>query len=254
MGIGQILGMAIGPNVGILIAEHYSYQLSFVVSGVVIMISGLMVLALQYKPGLLSDSKASRKSHNGEKQALRLKDFLAIELMPNAIFAAVFMLGNGLIMSFLVLMGEERGIEGVGLYFIVYAVVVLLTRPLAGKITDRKGAAFVIIPGYIFTAGAMLLIGMSYNVWPIMLAAVLFSIGAGVAMPAIQADCLLKLDRTRSGVATGTYFIGLDIGMTTGPIVGGIVASSFGFAATFYSAATLMVVGFFVYLLYIRLK
>jgi len=282
MGIGQIVGMAVGPNISIFIAENFSFQLSFAISGVVIMASGLMVLALKYRPAAAAEGPRddlpegqaelvaaiapvegtpesapasapvgeSSASASAKKPSLKLRDFVAIELMPNALFAGVFMLGNGLITSFLVMIGAERGIEGVGIFFIVNAIVVLLTRPMAGKLTDRKGFAFVILPGYILTAGAMLAIGMGFNVFFIVLAALLFACGAGTGMPAIQADCLMRLGRSRSSVATGTYFIGLDIGMTVGPVVGGIMADAFGFRATFNSAAMLMLVGFFVYVLY----
>jgi len=260
MGIGQIVGMAVGPNISIFIAENFSFQLSFAISGVVIMISGLMVLALRYRPVVAErppvdlpegvPAPVEDAPIPAKRSSLKLRDFVAIELMPNALFAGIFMLGNGLTTSFLVMIGAERGIEGVGIFFIVNAIVVLLTRPMAGKLTDRKGFAFVVLPGYILTAGAMLAIGMGFNVFFIVLAALLFAAGAGTGMPAIQADCLMRLGRERSSVATGTYFIGLDIGMTVGPVVGGIMADAFGFRTTFNSAAVLMFIGFGGYYVY----
>jgi len=248
MGMGQIIGMAVGPNISILVAEHHSFQLSFLISGVVIMISGLMVLGLKYKQ--TTKVASNPKTEKPIRYSFHLKDFVAVELLPNALFAAVFMLGNGLTTSFLVMIGAERGIEGVGIFFIVNAAIVLFTRPLAGKLIDRKGVAFVVVPGFLLTAGTMLLIGNGGNVWFIALAAALFACGAGTSMPALQADCLMRLGRERGSVATGTYLIGLDIGMTVGPALGGIAADLYGFRTTFNSAAGLMTAGFVGYLMY----
>jgi len=249
LGMGHIIGVAIGPNMGIILVERFSYQLSFLVSGSVIMAAGLSVLALQYN---IAKTGAVNKG-NSLKATLRPKNLIAVELLPNAAFVAIFMLGNGLATSFLVMIGDERGIGGIGLYFAVNAVIVLITRPLMGRMTDRKGVAFAIVPGYLLSAAAMLLIGSGHHLFIMLLAAVLFASGAGSAMPAIQADCLRRLDRTRSTVATGTYMIGLDIGMTVGPMLGGVIADAHGFRATFTSAAVLMLVGFCVYLLYNKL-
>jgi MFS family permease len=249
LGMGQIIGVAIGPNMGIILVDLFSYQLSFLVSGSVIMVAGLSVLTLRYNP---AKTGAIRKS-SSLKASLRPKNLVAVELLPNAAFVAIFMLGHGLTASFLVMIGDERGISGIGLYFVVNAIIVLITRPLMGRMTDRKGVAFAIVPGYLLSAAAMILIGSGYHLFIIGLAAVLFAIGAGSAMPAIQADCLRRLDRARSTVATGTYMIGLDIGMTVGPMLGGVIADAHGFRATFTSAAFLMLAGFCVYLVYNKL-
>jgi len=240
LGIGQIIGMAIGPNVGIILLERFSYQVCFAVSGVVIMMAGLSICALKYNHFALEKTE----------RTFRFQDLVAVELFPNVGFVAVFMLGNGLVTSFLVLIGYERGIEGVGLYFVIHAIVVLVTRPVIGRMTDSKGVAYAIIPGYILAAVAMMVIGMGYSVLPVVLAAILFALGAGSAMPAIQTDCLQRLDRTRRTVATGTYMIGLDIGMTVGPMLGGVMADVYGFRVTFVSAGFLMLAGFVIYLLY----
>ncbi|MCL2839308.1 MAG: MFS transporter [Defluviitaleaceae bacterium] len=245
LGVGQIVGMAIGPNLGIFLVYHFSYQFNFAVSGGIMMLSGLMVLFLKYNP--VADE-------NKVKRSFKLKDLVAVELLPNALFAGTFMLGNGLTTSFLVLMGVERGIEGVGIFFVVNAIVVLLTRPLAGRLIDKKGVAFVVIPGFLITAVSMLFIGFALHVAFIAGAAVLFALGAGTSMPAIQADCLMRLGKQRSAVATGTYLIGLDIGMTIGPVVGGIMADGLGFRTTFVSAAGLMFIGFCMYLLYKKIS
>lgn len=243
IGITMIVGMAIGPNIGIYILEHYSYHLCFMVSGGGIMLASLVLAALKYK-------HIPRPKRTDGGVALRLNDLIAFELLPNALFAALLSIGTGLASSYLVIFGSERGIANIGLYFVVHAAVVIVTRPMIGRMTDRKGAKFAILPGYILAGAAMIVISMSYSLPPLLFAAVLFAIGAGGAFPAIQTDCLKRLDITRRTVATGTYLIGFDIGMTAGQTLGGVVSDIFDFRTAYAGAGVLMLMGFVCYFLY----
>ena len=245
LGLGNIIGMALGPNIGIFIVNNFSFQLNFVISGLVIMTAGFAVFWLKQK-----NQEPRYNGNSGEKRGFKFGDLVAVELLPNAAFVALFMLGTGLINSFLVMVGYERGIANIGIYFIVSSIIALITRPLIGRLVDRKGSAYVILPGYIFAALGMFVIGSAFSLWHLLVAAMFFAIGTGCGMPAIQADCLKRLDPSRRTVATGTYFIGLDMGMIIGPMLGGTVAGLYGFRFTYSGAGVLMILGFLVYLVY----
>ena len=243
IGITMIIGMAIGPNIGIFILEHHSYQLCFILSGIGIMIASTLLFALKYK----YNPPPGRGMGFGK---LYFNDLIAVELLPNVIFAALLSIGTGLASSYMIIIGNERGIGNIGMYFVVHAIVVLITRPMIGRMTDKKGVAYAILPGYILAACAMIIIGSSYSLAPILFAAALFAIGAGGSFPAIQTDCLIRLDITRRTVATGTYLIGFDIGMTMGQIMGGVVSDAFNFRTAFTGAGVLMLTGFVCYFIY----
>jgi len=245
IGITMIIGMAVGPNVGLLIRDNFSYQACFIASGSGIMLASMLLFALKYK----YTPPVGRGMGFGK---LRFNDLVAVELLPNVIFAALLSLGTGLASSYMIIFGNERGIGNIGLYFVVHAIVVLITRPMIGRMTDKKGVAFAVLPGYILAASAMIIIGASYSLLPILIAASLFAIGAGGSFPAIQTDCLKRLDITRRTVATGTYLIGFDIGMTIGQIMGGVVSDAFNFRTTFTGAGVIMLIGFVCYFFYSR--
>jgi len=245
LGITMIIGMAIGPNVGIFILQHYSYQACFIISGIGVMTASMFLMRLKYKSSVQNRVDMGFGS-------LRFKDLFAVELLPNIFFVALLSIGTGLANAYLIIFGQERGIENIGLYFIIHAVTVILTRPKIGRMTDKRGVAFAILPGYILAAAAMIIIGTSYTLWPILIAAVLFAVGAGGSFPAIQTDCLKRLDISRRALATGTYLIGFDIGMTTGQILGGVVSDAFNFRTAFTGSGILMLIGFGCYFMYNR--
>lgn len=246
LGISMIIGMAIGPNIGIFIMESYSYQVAFIMSGAGIMLASSFLIKLKY------ESDTPPKEGGFSFRAIRLKDLFAVELLPNVGFTALLSIGSGLAMSYLVMLGYERNIANIGMYFVVHAIVVLFTRPKIGRMTDRKGVAFVVLPGYLIAATAMILIAQATTLPLILLAATLFAIGAGGAFPAFQTDCIKRLDASRRTLAMGTYLIGFDVGMTTGQTMGGVVSDVFGFRVAFMSAGVLMLLGFVIYWFYNR--
>ena len=245
LGIGQILGMALGPNIGLGLLGMFNqnHPPLFLISGTVVMLAGLAVIFLKYKRPPRPEGEARRK--------FSFKEMVSVELLPITLFTSVFAIGNGLIVSFLVMMSQERGIQNFGLYFIIHSAIVLLIRPFAGRLTDRRGVAAIVLPGYVFAGLAMVTLGMASGFVHIVFAAIFVALGSGVALPALQTECMQRLGPARRTVAVGTYLIGMDIGMGGGPLIGGAISDAMGFGATFYFAAGLSLIGFTAYLLYV---
>jgi MFS family permease len=246
LGIGHIVGMAFGPNIAIFLLEHFPYEVCFIISGIVMVCVGLSVAAIRYSqppPGL---------ADNSVKKGFRLSDFISVQLFPMACFAAVFAISIALKNSYIVMFGDERAISGIGLLFITNAVVQVLSRPFSGKLADRRGVAYVVIPGFILVSVSMAIISLSHALWPILIAGVLMALGYGGALPSLQASCLKKLGSRRAAVATGTYFIGFDVGMSIGQISGGVFIDSLGFSAAFGIAGAITFAGLCFYLIYHR--
>ena len=240
-GVSFLLGTAFGPNIGIFVVENFSFHANFYISG---SITGLAGLALAFLP-------YSQTTETPVKKKYRLEDFVAIELLPNVLFAAALTIGIGLANSYMVMLGSERSIPNIGLYFVISSIVLLFSRPYLGSLTDRKGVPFVIIPGFTLTASGLILIGVSFSLWMILLAAAIIAMGNG-ALPALQVDSLRKLGEDRRTVATGTFLIGIDLGMGMGQTLGGVLTEAFSFGTVFISMGALVFLGLGIYLLYIR--
>lgn len=102
----------------------------------------------------------------------------------------------------------------------------------------------------LFACMESLLLSHAYALWMIILAAVVTSLGQGTALPAIQAESIRKLGSHRKGLASSTYYIGANIGQGFGPIIGGTIASTFGYSGMFNFSAMLMLSGILVYAIY----
>ena len=79
--------------------------------------------------------------------------------------------------AFMLVYAEERGIQGGSLFFTVYALTLLATRPMIGKLTDKYGFVKVAIPSVFMTACSLALIGISVNTVMLLLAAFINAFG-----------------------------------------------------------------------------
>lgn len=173
-----------------------------------------------------------------------------MELIVYVILISIFSFGNGLLNTYIKLMGDDRGIANVGLFFTANSIAMVAIRPLAGKLNDKKGLAFILLPAYFIAAAGMAILGFTGSVWLVMLAGLLKAIGQGAGAPAIQAETVKKLGKDRRGVAVSTCYIGQDLGNGIGPILGGAVAEKLGYGTMFFAYAGLLVATGLCYYLY----
>ncbi|WP_203566750.1 MFS transporter [Aestuariimicrobium ganziense] len=242
MGLGFILASAVGPNLGLELSDRAGYPVAFYVSFGLVLASAVMILFLRYTPPEREPAPARR---------LRLDDLIAVRLWPLTAIAAAFAFTNGIIAAFIALVGEERGMA-VGIYFIANAVTLLVTRPLAGRLVDTKGLGVVLYPAFVLAAIATTLVGFAHSMWVLAVAGVLYAMGSGASQPAIQTTAIRQMGPARVGVAMSTYFIGADVGQGLGPIVGGAIASSFGYTTLYLVGTALLLLGLVGFILYQR--
>lgn len=241
-GIGQIISTAVGPNIGMFVGEQYGYSLTFTVSGLLILLAAVLMLWIPYQ----SDPKRKRK------KGIKLTDLIAVDLIPIAIIGGLFSLTNGLVSAFLILLADERGIAHMGLYFTVNAVVLILVRPFAGKLSDKVSMGVILYPALVLTILEAVLLAHASVLWIVLVAAVFKAVGQGSAQPMLMAACIKSQPPSRRGVATSTFFIGGDVGQGLGPIIGGAISGLFSYKVMFYCSALLLLLGMFYYLWYSR--
>jgi MFS family permease len=240
-GMSNILAIAIGPNVGIWVTETWSYSLCFIVSGLIILVSAAIYITMPFVW-----ARTVILAH--DKRRLALDDFISFKVLPLALINGIFSFSNGITSTFLKQVGDERHIANIALYYTVMAISVVVMRPFIGKLTDRKGLAYIIYPSFIFVILDSLLLARANILWVVLIAGVFKAFGQGAAFPGLQAACLKKHDASKSGVAATTFFIGADIGQGLGPMIGGAITQAVNFGAMFYFTAGLLVCGFFAFM------
>lgn len=233
MALGNTLAQALGPNMGIILVEMGGYMLCFSVAAGICMAGIAVVFMMPYR--------MERTGQSAKK--LDIRSLVAVEILPFAAVLCLFACGSGLVSSLLVLYGDDRGIAGIGLFFTAYSVMMILVRPLAGRLIDKKGLSAVLYPAIAAFALCFLLLGSTTSIVVVILAGVLKAVGQGSGVPALQSTGLKIMGREKAGVVSSTCFIGQDIGNTIAPMIGGFVAQYFGYGVLFNGFSVVFLIG-----------
>jgi MFS family permease len=151
---------------------------------------------------------------------------------------ALYSFGYGGLTSFTALYADASGAPR-SLYLTTLAIVILITRPVFGRLGDRFGYRNVFIPCLaLITVGlAVLAFGgtRSYMV----ASAVIFGIGFGTAYPTYVGYVMKEVSATRRGAAFGAILAAFDTGIGTGSTTMGWLIQRFDYALAFAVAAVL---------------
>lgn len=239
LGLGNVLGSAVAPGLGIAVSEAMGVRAMLLVS------AALPAAACLILPLLGKTASAAKKA----ARKIRFRDILDPSAFPYSISAGVFAFGNGMINAYIVLFAAARGVESVALYFTVYAICMLLIRPLSGKLMDRKGIRWTVYPGILLTMASFALLAVSTSLPMILVSSILRAVGQGSAQPSLQAGCVNYMGRDRAGVATSTYYLFSDVGQGIGPMLGGVIIGSMagaaGYETLYWLCAGLMLLNLF---------
>jgi MFS family permease len=135
----------------------------------------------------------------------------------------MFMLCGMLITSYLIPYGAYKGIRNIGLYFTVNAVLMVISRPLAGHLTDKYGPGITIWPGMALYMCAFLLLSIASDIRLVIAAAACASIGGGIVSPAAQSMTMQSVRVKNRAVASNTLYTVMDLGNFLGPTLGGLI-------------------------------
>ena len=243
------VALAVGPALGIVIATKWSYM-AFFAANLIFAVAGLIVTYLiRFAPTLFTEEQMARpKLSEGfsaffEKSAMPLS--LTILLLSMCYTGAT---------AFIETYVDSLGVGWIAsIFFIIYSLSIIMTRPFAGRLADRRGENFVLVPAIIFYAISLLLLGLA-GLLPSVLAPALIiatsfimALGFGSILPTGYATAIKYGQPHRYTKITSTYYIFSDGAMGIGALVFGLIASKAGFSITFFIAIAFILGGLIIY-------
>ena len=205
-GMMNALGMAVAPGIGVTVYQAFGYHTAFAIA-LVFSLATLLIVQFVGDKGEPEPEALSAGSKDG-RPALQITD---PKVLPIAAIIMLFAIPYCATQSFLVSYAEARHLAvSVSLFFPLYAVVLLVLRLSLKGLFDR-------LPFGSFLAG-----------------------GYGIMGSVCQSTAILLAGKGKRGLANSTYYIGLDLGMTLGPVIGGFLYGRLDLA-WFYPALVLTV-------------
>ena len=225
-GMSLNLAMTIGPALGVMLIGHIGYDALFWLCAALAL--GSLVLSQ-----LIREPERAPSPHQAGAQPQQWVSRAA--LFPG--FIAVCMTVTfGAVVSFLPLFVKAANLGNPGIYFSVYSIVVVVSRPFAGRLSDRFGRAAVIVPGLVCLAVSMSTLAFAASLPVLLTAAALQGLGFGAVQPAIMALVVDRSSLHERGAALATLMGAFDVGVGLSSIVLGAVLEYTDFTAMFLCA------------------
>ena len=146
---------------------------------------------------------------------------------PVIVLVFTFIATSGIAL-FLVPFAEIKGFGNVaGVYFLISALGVFISRMIFGRIADKRGNDIIIIPSLALLAIGLLVLPLIRSETEFLLLAFLSGLAQGAAMPTFNSLIFKRCSAARRGTASGAYFMPIDIGFMVGPLMFGIISDVF---------------------------
>ncbi|MGY0693377.1 MFS transporter [Virgibacillus sp. FSP13] len=226
-GLSGNLALAFGPSLGLTLVGVMSFKELFLICASLGLVAFLLSSKIRYKKVEQSPNKST---------TVKFDIFEKTALQPSVLLFFITVTFGG-IASFLPLYATQKGIEGIELYFLMYAIFLMISRTFAGKIYDKKGHEFVFLPGTLLIFIAMILLSWLPSMFVMLVAGALYGLGFGSVQPALQAWSVDKAPDNRKGMANATFFSFFDLGVGLGAMVFGQLAFVFGYGSIYATAA-----------------
>ncbi|MFJ3384032.1 MULTISPECIES: MFS transporter [unclassified Curtobacterium] len=228
--LGAGVAQMVGPVISLKVAAAGSYDTAFFIA------AGFVGLGVV----MCTQIKLTYKRPKGF--TLSPKNFFAKEVLLAAIITFFVFACYSLVNPFLAIFAGQQGVgSNISFFFTIYAGVLFVSRPLAGRLADRFGY-LVLVPMMVLFIGSFFLISVSHSLLAFLVAAVLFGFGYGGCQPVLQSMAMKMVPRERRGAGSTTNFLGSDLGNIVGPIVGGSIATTFGYTAMWQGMTVALVI------------
>lgn len=240
------IAMVLGPAIGLYALSSYGsmalYIFLTVMTGLAMVLSNIIPL-----------SKELALPKQSKYKGWHISQFIENKSLPWALM--------GLFIGFtysgvLVFIPIELNSMGAGIwgsaFFAIFALMIIISRPIVGKIYARYGSKIIIYTGLGLFILGLFALGLAITPLAILFTAPLLGLGYGAAQPAFQALAIQSAPIERAGVSTATYFLALDISVGAGSVILAVLASAWGYQYLYMFTALVMVVALALYHIWVK--
>lgn len=219
--LATTLAVGLGPFIGGFAYDFTGSNGCFLLASIfsaLALISIYFVDVSAHDPG--NNPEASESSFGIDK-------VFEVSAIPVSLFTALTSLGYISILSFNRLYAAEINLTSAfSWFFIIYCVVLIISRPIAGKVQDRGGDMIVCVTGIVAQAIGLFLIAFYPSTATVVICAVCAALGFGTLNSACTTIVTRNVSENRRSYAVSTFFIFCDATMGFGPALLGIFAAN----------------------------
>lgn len=240
------IAMVLGPAVGLYALQAYGssalYMFLTIMTAFAFVLSNVIRLPKEL-------AKPKQKTSKGWS----ISRFIEKRSLPWALMGLFigFTYSGVLVFIPIELNSMGAGVWG-SVFFALFALMIIISRPLVGKVYARYGSRFVIYPGVGLFIVGLAILGVVSTPVGIICTAPLLGLGYGAAQPAFQALAVQSAPIERAGVSTATYFLALDIAVGAGSVILALIANALGYQYLYQITSLIMIIALALYHFVIR--
>jgi len=238
-GFASILAVAVAPWIGLYVFDRGGWWLLCMEMAVLNII--MAVIAWRLPP----DTR-----HEAPPRSLHPSELVEWPVLIGAVTLFLYSFSYGGITSFVAVYAEHVGVTPRALYFTVFSVAILVTRPFIGRYADRVGPGRLMVPCLALIVMGIGLLSIATDRAMFVVSALLSGVGFGSAYPIFVAHLMHHVAEHRRTATFGALIGAFDTGIGTGSIAIGWISERYGFGRAFGVAGViaLLSIPYFLYL------
>ncbi len=235
--ISTTIAMSIGPLFALMIINRLSFDFMFVIAGIISLAGFLCAAFIKYP-------KVKKQTFT----KLSFDSLIEKSALPVSLAVLLIIITYGGLLSFISIYGKQIGIRNPGIFFIVYATGIALSRIFSGKVFDRKGPRPIIIYGSLMLMIGFPILAFVQNYVGFLVAALLLGTGNGVFVPTCQAMVDKLASPERRGIANSTFFTAFDLGAGIGMFFMGLLSDMITISRSFLVCSFICLLAFIIFM------
>jgi predicted MFS family arabinose efflux permease len=236
------LSGALAPPLGMLLINHFSFTLLF-----------LICLGMSLCSLFISNKLGRRQIAPLQDSTLEDSFLLSRKALPPSIISSFALFIWGALTAFFPLYAVDQDVANPGLFFTTMAVMLILGRGLGGRILDLYNKERIILPCLFSYIISMVILAFSKTLPMFILVAVIWGIGHAFLMPSLVVYALERV-RSSPGPAMGTFTAISDLGVSLGPVIMGIIIHEANYPIMFLCLALTGVINLIYFYFFVRKK
>lgn len=249
---GYVSGNLIGPILGGVLAQVFSIRLTFIITGILLLIVFVLSLTLVHEHYQPNPAAAAQKT--GSLLSQFKNPTLIITLLVSTM---IIQMGNNSITPIISLYVQQL-MHNVGPITVVAGILAalpgistLLSAPRLGQLGDTRGTDRILVFGFVFAILMYFPQGFVSSIWTLGLLRFMIGISDGALFPTVQT----LLSKNTPQHLTGTIFSWNQsfqaMGSMLGSLLGGVISNWFDYSGVFIFTALSLLLNFIVVLIFI---
>ena len=223
--LGTTIAVGLGPYIGGALYDIFGSNGSFLAASLFSLIALIAMILIKVDE---PDHDIISNEYTGLEKVFEYK------AIPVSLFTALTSLGYVSILSFYRLYASEVNLtDAFSWFFIIYSIVLIVSRPIAGKIQDAHGDMIICVTGIIAQTVGLFLIAFAPSALTVIVCAVCAALGFGTLNSACTTIVTRNASEARRPYAVSTFFIFCDATMGFGPALLGSFAVA-GYAPVYF--------------------